>query len=52
MIFEAAGALCIKELCGMFPDDYGLELKRDARRKLPANYVKMKRIKTLMFNIS
>ena len=46
MIFEAAGALCIKELCGMFPDDYGLELKRDARRKQLARKLKVKRIKT------
>ena len=36
----------------MFPDDYGLELKRDARCKLPAIFLKVKRTKTLIFNIS
>ncbi len=36
----------------MFPGDYGLELKRGARRKLPARNGKMKRVKTLIFNIS
>ncbi len=52
VIFEAAGALSSVLSTQMFPGDYGLELKRDARRKLPWYLVVMKRTKTLIFNIT